>query len=143
MEITLYSQNNCETCTSLKEKLVEDNIYFIDKNIDDLSEDGEFERGKFLWEHKDLVDDFNLPPWVPKLIIKHNEKTNYVCVSDRNGVKGNISIFKTPDDGVKRIKEILTLSSTYDDTHIEVTLESLDKTKINKSISAPTKKNKS
>ena len=137
MEITLYSQNNCETCTSLKEKLLEDNIYFIDKNIDDLSEDGQFERGKFLWEHKDLVDDFNLPPWVPKLIIKQNEKTNYVCVSDRNGIKGNISIFKTPDDGVKRIKEILTTPNTYDKTHIEVTLESLDKTKINKSISAP------
>ena len=143
MNITLYSQEDCETCMELKEQLVESGIYFEDKNVNDTSQDGPFEKGKFLWEHKDLVDDFNLPPWVPKLIIKQNEKTNYVCVSDRNGIKGNISIFKTPDDGVKRIKEILTLPSTYDDTHIEVTLESLDKTKINKSISAPTKKNKS
>ena len=116
MKITLYSQDNCETCLSLKEQLVENGIYFEDKNVNDTSEDGPLEKGKFLWEHKDLVEDLNLPPWLPKLIIEHDVKTQhgtsyvetqYVCVSDRNGVKGNISIFEKPEDGVKRVKEII------------------------------------
>jgi hypothetical protein len=107
MEITLYSQDNCETCLSLKEQLVENGIYFEDKNVNDTSEDGPLEKGKFLWEHKDLVEDLNLPPWLPKLIIEHDGETQYVCVSNQNGIKGNVSIFEKPEDGVKRVKEII------------------------------------
>tara|TARA_B100000700_G_C15039674_1_gene854686 strand:- start:2464 stop:2820 length:357 start_codon:yes stop_codon:yes gene_type:complete len=113
LELILYSQNDCDTCSELKEKLVDNKIYFEERNIHDTSQDNMLTKGKFLWEHKDLVSDLNLPPWVPKIIIKKvdektgNNLTEYVCVSDRNEVRGNVSIFETPDDGVKRVKEII------------------------------------
>jgi len=107
MNITLYSQDDCETCLSLKEQLVESGIYFEDKNVNDTSADGLLETGKFLWEHKDLVEELELPPWLPKLIIEHESVKQYVCVSNQNGIKGNISIFKKAEDGVKRVKEII------------------------------------
>ena len=113
MNITLYSQENCETCTSIKEQLVGNGIYFEDRNVNDTSQDGPLEKGKFLWEHKDLVEELELPPWLPKLIIEHDGDTQYVCVSDRNDIKGNVSIFKTPEDGLQRVKEIINKPTNF------------------------------
>ena len=64
LELILYSQNDCDTCSELKEKLVDNKIYFEERNIHDTSQDNMLTKGKFLWEHKDLVSDLNLPPWI-------------------------------------------------------------------------------
>jgi hypothetical protein len=107
-KITLYTEPECPDCIDLKERLKKANIDFENKDLLEKS-DNLMNQYPNKWEHKDLVDDYQLPPWVPMVILDKGEKhpLNFVCSSTKTGTKGNIHIAETTELMEKKIKELL------------------------------------
>jgi len=106
MEIILYSENDCEDCKDLKRRLTEANIKFENKDLDEKS-DNLMNMFPNKWEHTDLIRDYNLPPWVPKVVIKNNDNMTFVCSSNKTGNKGNIFIAEDNEKLFNTIVELI------------------------------------
>ena len=95
MEIIIYTEEDCDECKELKERLNEANIKFENKDLNEKS-DNLMNQFPNKWEHIDLIRDHNLPPWVPMaMILKSDEKngeTYFVCASNKTEQQGNIFI---------------------------------------------------
>ena len=102
-KITLYTEPECPDCIDLKKRLKEANKDLLEKS------DNLMNQHPNKWEHKDLVDDYQLPPWVPMVVLDKGEKDplNFVCSSTKTGTKGNIHIAETTELMEKKIKELL------------------------------------
>ena len=91
MEITIYTEEDCDECKELKERLIKANIKFENKDLNERS-DNLMNQFPNKWEHIDLIKEHNLPPWVPTAIIRNGEDTKFVCASNKTGQQGNIFI---------------------------------------------------
>tara|TARA_R110000824_G_scaffold327274_1_gene514168 strand:+ start:360 stop:683 length:324 start_codon:yes stop_codon:yes gene_type:complete len=91
MEIILYSEQDCDECKELKKRLNKANIKFENK---DLNKKGKNLMTQFpnKWEHIDLINEHNLPPWVPTVMVRDGDDTKFVCASNKTGQQGNIFI---------------------------------------------------
>ena len=105
-EVILYTEKECVDCAELKEKLTNENIKFINK---DLMEESEDLRCKYpnKWEHIDLVKDYGLPRWVPTAVIKEGDNMKFICSSTITKNDGDIYLGENSELLFQRIKELL------------------------------------
>jgi len=108
-KITLYTEPECDDCKDLKKRLKEANIDFQNKDLLEHDSTNLMNQYPNKWEHKDLVDEMNLPPWVPMAVINKGKKhpLSFVCSSNKTGERGNVYIAETTELMEKKIKELL------------------------------------
>ena len=97
----------CDDCKALIKLLTEEDIDFNNKVLDE--EIPDILTGNFpnKWEHHDLIRDYNLPPWVPKVMIKTDNDVKFVCTSTKTEQNGNIYICENNEIMVEKIKELI------------------------------------
>jgi len=106
MKITLYSESDCPDCIEIKKALVALGIEFENK---DLMEKSTNLMNQFpnKWEHLDMIKDYEIPPWIPTVVILDGDKKSFVCTSNKTGNKGNIYIGETPEQMIEHITKII------------------------------------
>ena len=97
----LYTEDECEACKEFKKTLNENNITFINK---DLNKGEGWDKHKYRFEKNDLTVENNLPGYVPILVVKEANKKHIFASGHNYEEREGVTIFDELTEIINQIK---------------------------------------